>query len=323
MMMSRIVCLSPLTEDQVRGLAKGFDVEAVVLPGGSTPEEVRAAVADADIVIGDGLHRYHLDAGILAAMRRCRLVQQPSVGFDGIDVESAARLGIPVSNSAGYNLDSVADWVVMAVLNLIRHGAWGDRQMRAGEWPMLKMLGRELGALTVGLVGVGNTGGAVADRLRAFGSRVLFYDVVPRSVTGAESCELNEVLARSDVVSVHVPLDASTRGLIDTAAIERMKQGAYLINSSRGPVVDEEALIAALKSGRLAAAALDVFATEPLPADSELRRLENVFMTPHAAAFTRDANERVLAIVAANIRRVLSGEPPFNVVNTARPQQEN
>lgn len=311
----RIVCLSPFAEEVVLGLAGGIDVEVVLVPAGTDGQDLRDAVAEADVVIGDAWHRYHLDRDVLSAMRRCRLVQQPSVGFDGIDCEAAAQLGIPVANLAGYNRDSVADWAIMAMLNLIRHGSWGDRRLRAGDWPPEQMLGHELGGMTVGIIGVGNTGGAVANRLRAFGSRVLYHDVIPISVPGADACSLEDLLARADIVTIHVPLDESTRGLIDEAALQTMKAGAFLVNSSRGPVVDEDALVVALRAGAISAAALDVFAVEPLAADSELRQLENVFITPHTAAYTRDANDRALEIVGANVRRVLAGQPPFNVVN--------
>jgi D-3-phosphoglycerate dehydrogenase len=276
---------------------------------------VRAAVAPADLVLGDKRHRHRLDREALGAMRRCRLVQQPAVGFDVIDHRAAAELGIPVANAAGYNRDSVADWTIMAILNLVRDGARTDRLMRSGEWPIAKLRGRELGALTVGIVGLGNVGNAVAARLRAFGSRVLFADVVPRSLPGAGAVPLPDLLAQADVVTVHVPLDRDTRGLIDDAALGLVRPGAILVNASRGPVVDEAALVRALDSGRLGGAALDVYEVEPLAPDSPLRAFENVFLTPHSAGLTDEAEARVLAMCGANLRRVLDGLEPFNVVN--------
>ena len=286
-----------------------------MVPPQPGPEALRQALADADVVLADKRHRYRLDHPLLSSMRRCRLIQQPAVGFDVIDHRAAGELGIPVANAAGYNRDAVADWVIMAILNLIRQGSYADRHMRGGDWPFSRMQGRELGALTAGIVGLGNVGNAVATRLRAFGSRVLFTDIVPRSLPGAVSAVLEDLLAAAEVVTLHVPLDHGTRGLIGETQLRRMKPGAILVNASRGPVVDEAALVRALDAGHLGGAALDVFETEPLAADSPLRAFDNVFMTPHSAGLTAEADARLLEMCGANMRRVLDGLEPFNVVN--------
>jgi D-3-phosphoglycerate dehydrogenase len=251
-------------------------------------------------------------------MRSCLLIQMPAVGFDVIDHRAAAELDIAVANSAGYNREGVADWTVMAILNLVRRGSWGDRRLREGGWPKPDMLGHELAALTVGIVGLGNVGSALATRLLAFGPRVLYADVVDKSFAGAERVPFTELLEQADVVCVHVPLDQTTHHLIDTRALERMRKGAFVVNASRGPVVDEQALIAALESGHLGGAGLDVFEQEPTPADNPLRHLENVFFSPHMAGFTVEAEARALEIVRDNLTRVLDGEEPFNVVNGVR-----
>ena len=312
----RIASLSPYDEGVVRGLLEGAeDLEIVLVPPPPAPDAVREAVADADLVLADKRHKHRLDRDTLATMRRCQLIQQPAVGFDAIDHRAAAELGVPVANAAGYNRDSVADWTVLAILTLIRDGGRADRAMRGGDWPYARLRGRELGALTVGIVGMGNVGGAVASRLRAFGCRLLFTDVVPRSVSGASSVALEELLRESDVVSVHVPLDYDTRHLFGEAQFASMKPGAILINASRGPVVDEAALVRALDAGHLGGAGLDVYEVEPLAVDSPLRSFENVFMTPHAGARTDEADVRLLAVCGANLRRVLGGLEPFNVVN--------
>lgn len=311
-----ITSLSPYPEAVVVDLFQGaHEVTVTLVPPAPAPEAVRAAVASADLVLGDKRHRHRLDRPTLAAMTRCRLVQQPAVGYDAIDHRAAAELGIPVANAAGYNRDTVADWTIMAILNLVRQGARADRLMRGGEWPYGVMSGRELGALTVGIVGLGNVGGAVATRLRAFGSRLLFTDVVPRSLPGATALPLAELLAEADVVTLHVPLDRDTRGLIGDTELARMRPGALLINASRGPVVDEAALIRALDGGRLGGAGLDVYEVEPLPPDSPLRAFDNVFLTPHTGGLTTEAEARLLEMCGANLRRVLDGLEPFNVVN--------
>jgi D-3-phosphoglycerate dehydrogenase len=313
----RIASLSPYAEEVVRGLLPaGDDVEIVLVPPPPAPDAVRESVSEADLVLADKRHKHRLDRDTLAAMRRCQLIQQPAVGFDAIDHRAAADLGIPVANAAGYNRDSVADWTVLAILTLIRDAGIADRGMRDGEWPYQRLRrGRELGALTVGIVGLGNIGNAVAGRLRAFGTGLLFADVIPRSAPGATAVTLDELLAESDVVTVHVPLDHDTRHLIGDAQLGRMKPGAILINASRGPVVDEAALVRALDSGHLGGAGLDVFEVEPLAADSALRAFENVILSPHAAAWTEEAEARLLDVCGANLRRVLGGQEPFNVVN--------
>src|SRR5713101_7946967 len=206
----------------------------------------------------------------------------------------------------------------MDMLNLIRRGSWGDRRVRDGGWPKPEMMGRELGALTVGIVGLGNVGSALATRLLAFGSRVLYADVVEKSFAGVERVSLEDLLELADVVSVHVPLNEETHHLIEAEALSRMPKGAYLINASRGPVVDEKALVAALESGHLGGAGLDVFEQEPTPADNPLRRMENVFFSPHVAGFTVEAEARALEMVRDNLTRVLDGEEPVNVVNGVR-----
>lgn len=312
----RVASLSPFPEEVVRDLFDGtHDVEVVVVPPPPSSDALHQAVAEADLVLADKRHRHRLDHSLLSTMRRCRLIQQPAVGFDVIDHRAAAGLGIPVANAAGYNRDAVADWVIMAILNLIRQGAYADRQMRGGDWPFPRMEGRELGALTVGIVGLGNVGNAVAARLRAFGSAIMFTDAIPRSLPGATAAPMDDLLAAADVVTVHVPLDRDTRGLIGDTQLQRMKPGAILINASRGPVVDEAALVRALDAGHLGGAGLDVFEVEPLAADSPLRSFDNVFVTPHSAGLTAEAEARVLEVCGANMRRVLDGLEPFNVVN--------
>jgi phosphoglycerate dehydrogenase-like enzyme len=180
------------------------------------------------------------------------------------------------------------------------------------------MLGRELGALTVGIIGLGNVGSSVARRLAAFGSRILFADVLPRDHPGAEKVDLRTLLKESDVVCVHTPLDVDTGALIDAQAIATMKRGSYLINAARGPIVDEAALIEALQSGHLGGAGLDVYEVEPLPLDSPLRTLENVVLAPHTGGATLEADARLIEVVGDNLIRVLDGLPPINVVNEVK-----
>lgn len=178
-----------------------------------------------------------------------------------------------------------------------------------------EMVGRELGAMTVGIIGLGNVGSAVARRLAAFGSRILFADVISRVYAGAQQVDIDTLLGESDIICVHTPLDVDTGALMDAAALSKMKRGSYLVNAARGPIVDEAALIEALRSGHLAGAGLDVFEVEPLPQSSPLRTLENVILAPHVGGGTLEADARLLEVVGDNLLRVLDGQPPINVVN--------
>ena len=208
----------------------------------------------------------------------------------------------------------------MAILGLIRNSFWGDRQLRAGRWmpgdPIrLEMIGRELGGLTIGIIGLGNVGSAVAKRLDGFGPRVVFADVVAKVLAGARQVDVETLLHESDVVCIHTPLDVDTKGLINAPALSKMKRGAFLVNAARGPIVDEQALIGALRSGHLGGAALDVFEAEPLPLESPLRTLENVVLAPHVGGATLEADARLEEMVSENLLRVLDGLSPLHVVN--------
>jgi D-3-phosphoglycerate dehydrogenase / 2-oxoglutarate reductase len=316
---ARVVCLSPYSKEQVEDLfTRRHAVDVVTVPAPPAPEAVLRECALAELVIGDKRHAHRLPRQVLQRMTRCLLIQMPAVGYDVIDDRAAAELGIAVANAAGYNRDAVADWTVMAILNLIRRGSWGDRRIREGGWPKPEMMGHELGALTVGIVGLGNVGSALATRLFGFGSRVLYADVVEKSFPGVERVSFENLLERANVVCVHVPLNEETHHLIDGRALARMRKGAYLINASRGPVVDERALATALESGHLGGAGLDVFEQEPTPSDNPLRRMENVFLSPHVGGATLEAEARVLEVVRDNLTRVLDGDEPFNVVNGVR-----
>jgi D-3-phosphoglycerate dehydrogenase len=316
-MTALLVCLSPYSEETVRAMLKGrHEVDIVFVPNPPAQQSVLDATHSAHLVIADKRHLHRIDRRVLENMRSCLLIQQAAVGFDSVDHRAAAEYGIPVANAAGYNREAVADWTILAILNLLRQASWGDRQMHAGWWGRTEMMGRQLGSLTVGIVGLGNVGGTVARRLTGFGSRIVYTDPdTTREFAGAARVDLDELLRTADVVCLHAPLDVDTRGLIGAPQLAAMKPGAILINAARGPIVDEEALIAALRSGALTGAGLDVFATEPLAADSPLRAFDNTFLSPHCGAATEEAEAHLLEVVGDNLLRVLDGEPPINVVN--------
>ncbi|ACQ79942.1 D-isomer specific 2-hydroxyacid dehydrogenase NAD-binding [Beutenbergia cavernae DSM 12333] len=303
-----LVCLSDYPRDLVEGWVADGDVEVVLARRGAPMAEVLPDLERADVVIGDAARTFPLDGAVLARMRRCRLLVHPAVGLDGVvDLDAARAHGITVVNAPGYNAEAVADWTLMAMLLMLRDGTAADRDLREHGWHA-RPLGRELGAMTVGIVGYGAIGRAVHRRLRGFGATVLLTDsrpVPPGDALDGRQVELDDLLGGSDVVTLHAPLTDTTRHLLDARRLARMRDGSVLVNAARGELVDEVALAAAIEAGRPAAAALDVFATEPLPPSSPLLALENVYASPHIAAGTVQARQRVRALVGDAVRGAL------------------
>jgi len=239
-----------------------------------------------------------------ACAPRLKVISKWGSGVDSIDREAAARLGVRVFNTPGAFTEAVADTVLGYALAFARQLPWLDRQMKSGRWA--KLPGRALHECTLGVVGVGRIGRAVLRRARAFGMNLLGHDIVQvdrafLDEVGAEMIPLEELLERADFVSLNCDLNPSSLGLIDGGAMARTKRGAVLINTARGPIVDEKALVQALRDGRLAGAALDVFEDEPLPLDSPLRQMDNVLLAPHNANSSPSAWERVHRATLANL----------------------
>lgn len=253
----------------------------------------------------------------LSRANRTRLVHKFGAGVNTVDVEAATRKGIAVANMPGANAPSVAEGTLLLMLAALRRLPVLDRATRLGRgWPSDPQLGetvRDIGACTVGLVGYGNVAKQVAGILAAMGATVLHTSTTDDGLSSWRP--LRELLADSDIVSLHLPLTADTEGLIDRAAIAGMKAGAVLVNTSRGPIVDEAALAEALRDGRLTAAGLDVFGAEPVAADNPLLELDNVVLTPHVTWYTVDTMRRYLVEAVANCRRLRDGEPLAHVVN--------
>jgi phosphoglycerate dehydrogenase-like enzyme len=250
----------------------------------------------------------------------CRLVHKLGAGVNTIDVETATRLGIAVANMPGANAASVAEGTVLLMLAALRRLIELDRATRDGVgWPSDSSLGetvRDIGGCTVGLVGYGNIAKRVEAIVRAMGtpaSAVLHTSTRDDGHPGWRP--LPELLSGSDIVSLHIPLTDATAGLLDSAALALMKADAVLVNTSRGAVVDEAALVTALRCGGLAAAGLDVFAVEPIPAGNPLLTLSNVVLTPHVSWYTLDTMQRYLAEAVDNCRRITDGRDLANVVN--------
>jgi D-3-phosphoglycerate dehydrogenase len=310
--------LNDLGPDELHRLLPGHpEVMVSQIPEEDDPLDHAGTLGDATIVLAPLDKERRITDEQLAAMPRLRLVQAVAVGFDGVDHLAAAERGIPVANLPGFNSDAVADWTVGALLSLLRRYDRGHVQAERGDWDAEPLRGRDVAGLTVGIAGFGSIGRAVARRLDAFGARVLVHDPAP-SEPGREYVELEKLFAACDVVSTHMPLNDATRGLVGDGLLDLMPQGGYLLNAGRGGVVDEDALVRALDAGRLAGAALDVFATEPLPADSPLRGRDDVLLSPHAAGVTREAYQNLRARLVEQLDRVLSGEPPRAVVNGVR-----
>ncbi len=257
------------------------------------------------------------NADVIRCADRLEVISRFGVGVDNIDLEAATKRGIVVTNTPGANSVSVADLTVGLVLALARHIPHHDRMVKRGGWT--RRQGVELSGATIGLIGMGRVGREVARRAAGFGMRVLYHDVVPppRDFTReiqASACALEDLLSRSDIVSLHVPLTDKTRNLIDREALERMKSSALLINTARGDLLDEKVLYECLAEGRLAGAACDVFSQEP-PGAVPLLELDNFIATPHTGGFTRQASLRMGKIAVDNVLAVMRGERPAHVVN--------
>ncbi|MCI0678736.1 MAG: hypothetical protein L0Z63_06815 [Actinobacteria bacterium] len=250
-----------------------------------------------------------VDAAMIEAAPLLRAVARAGAGVDNVDVESATRRGVAVFNAPGGNTIAAAELTMALMLSVVRRVAEADRSVREGRWDRATLQGVELRGRILGLVGAGRIGGEVAKRARAFGMAVIAYDPylspMRAAAVGVTLVDLDRLLETSDMISLHVPLNEETRGLIGEEALGRMKKSAFLVNVARGGVVDETALAGALADGVIAGAALDVYSTEPLSGDSPLRRAPNLVLTPHLGASTREAQVGVAREVAVAVRAAL------------------
>ena len=253
---------------------------------------------------------------VLVASPNLRVVQKHGVGVDNIDLDAATKLGIAVSNAPGTNTEAVADLAIGFMLSLLRSLVNAAVSTRGGGWD--RFIGRELGQLTVGVVGTGRIGRGVIQRLSGFGTRVLAFDVFEDAEMASrmkiEYTSLERLLREADIVTLHIPLMEETRNLISTERLSWMKPSALLINIARGELVDEVALADCLAAGGIAGAGVDVFTTEP-PQASPLLKLDNVVATPHIGAYTVEAMDCMARCCAENICSIFSGGQPDNVLN--------
>jgi (S)-sulfolactate dehydrogenase len=297
--------------DQAAVDAAAADYQVVYDPNlVDRPEELAALLTDARALVVR--NRTQVNAALLQAAPHLKVVGRLGVGLDNIDTSACASQGVVVCPATGANDLAVAEWVIASAMMLFRGAFFARTQMMDGRWPRNHCIGHETAGKSLGLVGYGNIARETARLAKALGMRVLAHDpyVAPEEPAWLDVERLDSLeplLAEADAVSLHVPLTHSTRHLIDHKALAAMKPGALLINAARGGVVDEEALVAALRSGALGGAALDVYEDEPLSKDggSRFAGLENLVLTPHIAGVSVESNQRVSKVTMENVRRVL------------------
>jgi D-3-phosphoglycerate dehydrogenase / 2-oxoglutarate reductase len=284
-----------------------------------TPDEFLGEAADCDALLNT--YAGPITAEVMAKMPKCRIIARYGIGVDTIDVEAATRAGIIVTNNPTYCIEEVAEHTMALMLAAARKVAFYDRLVRAGRWevPPGKPIARIAGS-TLGLIGFGNIARRVAVCAAALGMRVLYCDPFVKEGqfdAPGRKMDLNPMLGESDFVSVHPPLTKETRKMVNDDAFARMKPNAVLINCSRGPIIDTDALVRALDAKKIAGCALDTTDPEPLPDPHPLRGRDNVIINPHAAWYSEEAMKGLQAGAPGEVRRVLSGEWPINVVNKA------
>ncbi|MCH7697920.1 MAG: D-glycerate dehydrogenase [Chloroflexi bacterium] len=281
-------------------------------------EELIAGIAEADGLLGSA--QLSVDADVLNAAPRLRVVSNFGVGYDNVDLAAAAQRGVIVCNTPGVLSDAVADLTMGLVLSLARRLPESERFVREGRWkPGAGMeLGTDVSGKTLGIIGLGRIGVAVARRAQAFSMTVVFHDLFrepPAEVGFSKYREMEALLRESDFVSLHVNLRPETHHLLGRAQLALMKPSAFLINTSRGQIVDQSALVEALRKGEVAGAALDVFEEEPLPATDPLMAMTNVILLPHIGSASVETREAMRDLSIDNLLRALRGERPKAVVN--------
>jgi D-3-phosphoglycerate dehydrogenase / 2-oxoglutarate reductase len=261
-----------------------------------------------------------LTPDLIRSLKRCRIIARYGIGVDTVSLSAASDAGIMVTNVPDYCIDEVSDHALALLLNLARGIGRASLATRSGEWdigvvqPLYRLRGR-----TLAILGFGRIGRAVAEKARPFGLRIVAFDqYVPHDAiraSGVEPLGFQEALEQADLVTIHVPLTDETRHLISSQALSWMKPGAIIVNTSRGPVIDTSALVAALESGHLAGAGLDVVDPEPPPPEHELRQMPNVLLTPHTAFYSEESQRELQRRAAEEVARVLRGEQPRSLVN--------
>lgn len=316
---SKVFIPWPMPEAIIAPLRDAFDVRVWPGPGRCPEDALVKEIADAEGFLG--VARWTSD--LLDKAPKLRIIALTSVGFDAVDVPAATARGVVVTNTPGVLTDTTADLAFCLLVTVARRIGEAERFMRAGQWGKpgtnASFLGRDIHHATLGVIGLGRIGAAVAHRARGFHMRVLYHDAFRREDLerqfGYEYVDLDTLLRESDFVTLHVSLSSETRHLIGAAELAKMKPTAFIINASRGAVIDEAALIEALREGRIAGAGLDVFEKEPTDPDNPLLHMENVVVTPHIGSATAATREAMQRLAVDNVLAVLQGKPPLTPVN--------
>jgi phosphoglycerate dehydrogenase-like enzyme len=310
--------LKSLIETKVTGISFSvFDAHKF------SEDKLAAEFADTDIVLGDYTGITPITRAVAKAAKKLKLIQQPSVGYNHIDISACKEFGIPVANTPGANDIGVAEHTIMLALSALKNLPYYNAGTHRGEWLFTEAQRTgifELNGKTYGLLGMGRTARAVAERLTPFGVKLFYYDIVKLSASdekkyNAVYSSMEEILKTADVVSIHLPLLPETTKIIDAAKLALMKPSAVLINVGRGALLDEEALAAALREKKIAFAAVDVFAEEPPPPNHPFFGLPNIILTCHLAGSTRESGGRIMNMALENLARVLKGEKPLWLLN--------
>jgi len=321
MLKPKVYVTREIPEKGLKTIKERFDAEVWPEYGPPPKEVIVEKVGNVDAIVS--LLSDKIDAEVFDAARKLKIVAQMAVGFDNIDVREATKRGIYVTNTPEVLTETTADFAWALLMAVARRVVEADRYVRTGKWKVswhpTMLLGRDVHGATIGIVGAGRIGSSVAKRAKGFNMKILYYDVVPRPEVekelGAKNVDLGTLFKESDFISVHVPLTKQTYHMINEEKLRLMKKTAYLINNSRGAVIDEKALYRALKEEWIAGAGLDVFEREPTQLDNPLLMLDNVVVAPHISSSSHETRSRMAEMVAENLIAFFEGTIPPNLVN--------
>ncbi|MEM4700513.1 MAG: glyoxylate reductase [Candidatus Bathyarchaeia archaeon] len=311
-----------LPERGMKIIKERFDAEVWPEYGPPPKDEIIRKARDVDALVT--LLSDKIDAEVFDAAPKLKIIAQMAVGYDNIDVAEATKRGIYVTNTPGVLTETTADFAWALLMAIARRVVEADKYVRSGQWKVSwhpsMMLGRDVHGATLGILGAGRIGTAVARRAKGFNMKIIYYDVIPmppevEKELGARRVDLDTLFREADFLSIHVPLTKETYHIVNEEKLRLMKKTAYIINTSRGPVVDEKALYKALKEGWIAGAALDVFEQEPTPMDNPLLKLDNIVVAPHIASASYETRSKMAEMVAENLVAFFEGRQPPNLVN--------
>ncbi|MEM3442479.1 MAG: glyoxylate reductase [Candidatus Bathyarchaeia archaeon] len=310
-----------IPEKGLRIIKKSFDAEVWQEYAPPPKEVILEKIRNVDGLVS--LLSDKIDAEVFDAAPKLKIISQLAVGFDNIDLQEATKKGVYVTNTPEVLTDTTADFAWALLMAVARRVVEADKYVRSGQWKVgwhpSMFLGRDVYGATIGIVGAGRIGCAVAKRARVFNMKISYYSASSKpemeKELGAKRVDLDTLLKKSDFISIHVPLKRETYHMINAEKLKLMKKTAYLINNSRGPIVDEKALYEALKEDRIAGAGLDVFENEPTPVDNPLLKLNNVVVAPHISSASYETRSRMAQMVAENLLAFFKGKKPLNLVN--------